>query len=86
MCKDCILTLEAISLPADLIVLSMKEFDIILGIDWLTKYCAKLDCANKMITFLVLGSVIPAFSNIFCIIVTNNIRFYDVNIMVIWSI
>ena len=29
----------------------MKEFDIILGIDWLTKYHATLDCASKLITF-----------------------------------
>ena len=34
----------------------MKEFDVILGIDWLTKYQANLDCANKTITFLTPGS------------------------------
>ena len=35
----------------------MKEFDVILGFDWLTKYHAKLDCVSKTITFFVPGSV-----------------------------
>ena len=33
VCKDCPLTLENRNLPMDLIVLSMSEFDVILGID-----------------------------------------------------
>ena len=33
ICKDCTLTLEDRNLPVELIVLSMKEFDVILGFD-----------------------------------------------------
>ncbi|XP_017644506.1 uncharacterized protein LOC108485174 [Gossypium arboreum] len=33
--------------PADLMELPFREFDIILGIDWLVKHRAKLDCAAK---------------------------------------
>ena len=33
--------------PADLIVLSIHDFDIILGMDWLSKHRATLDCYNK---------------------------------------
>ena len=51
VCKDCPLTLEDRNLPANLIVLSMKEFDTILGVDWLTKFHAKLDCVSKSIPF-----------------------------------
>ena len=51
VCKDCTLNLENRNLPIDLIVLSIKEFDVILGIDWLMKYHAKMDCVRKMITF-----------------------------------
>ena len=53
VCKDCTLTLEDNNIPAELIVLPMKEFDVILGFDWLTKYHAKLD---KTITFSMPGS------------------------------
>ena len=53
VCKDCPLHLEDHSLPANLIVLAMKEFDVILGVDWLTKYHAKLDYVRKRISFLV---------------------------------
>ena len=33
--------------PADLIVLGIHDFDIILGMDWLSKYRATLDCYKK---------------------------------------
>ena len=47
VCKDCTLTLENRNLPAELTVLPMKEFDVILGFDWLTQYHAKLDFVSK---------------------------------------
>ena len=34
-------------LKADLIVLPFQEFDIILGMDWLTRHHAKVDCYTK---------------------------------------
>ena len=33
--------------PADLIVLGVNDFDIVLGMDWLYKHRATLDCYNK---------------------------------------
>ena len=51
VCKDCPLTLENRNFPTNLIVLSMSEFDVIVGIDWLTKYRAILDYVSKSITF-----------------------------------
>ncbi|CAM8990652.1 unnamed protein product [Rhodiola kirilowii] len=36
---------------ADLILLDMLDFDIILGMDWLSTYYATLDCREKVITF-----------------------------------
>ena len=44
--------------PADLVVLLMGEFDIILGLDWLTKYHAVLDCSEKTVSFSILGQPI----------------------------
>ena len=35
--------------PADLIVLESQGLDIILGMDWLTKYEGNIDCARKTI-------------------------------------
>ena len=49
VCKDCPLTLKNRNFSTDLIVLSISEFDVILGIDWLTKYGAILDCVSKSI-------------------------------------
>ena len=34
-------------LPANLIVLTMFSYDVILGMDWLMKYLAVIDCARK---------------------------------------
>ena len=58
LCKDCPLTLKNRNFSTDcfstdLIVLSILKFDVILGIDWLTKYGAILDCVSKSITFTV---------------------------------
>lgn len=35
---------------ADLIILDMQDFDVILGMDWLQKYKANIDCDKKQIT------------------------------------
>ena len=33
--------------PADLIVLGINDFDIVLGMDWLSRHRATLDCYKK---------------------------------------
>ena len=62
VCQDCPITLDDRNFPIDLIVLSMKEFDVILGIDWLTKFHANLDLMSRSIAFLVPGSFPFKFS------------------------
>ncbi|XP_073051278.1 uncharacterized protein [Primulina eburnea] len=37
---------------ADLIVIPMVAFDVILGMDWLSAYCAVIDCVEKTVKFL----------------------------------
>ena len=56
VCKECALYLEDHELPADLIVLALREFDVILGIDWLTKFHANMDCVSILITFAIPNS------------------------------
>ena len=38
-------------LYVDLLPLNFRHFDIILGMDWLTKYCATIDCVTKRVVF-----------------------------------
>ena len=33
--------------PADLVALDMREFDVVLGMDWLSRHKATLDCYKK---------------------------------------
>ena len=40
ICKDCVLSIEDREMKADLLVLEMKDFDLILGMDWLAAYHA----------------------------------------------
>ena len=42
---------------ADLIVMEMQDFDIILGMDWLQEYRATIDCYEKQITLRLDGQV-----------------------------
>ena len=47
-------------LVADLILLEMLDFDSILGMDWLARHHATLDCRRKEVTFHILET--PEFS------------------------
>ncbi|XP_075474858.1 uncharacterized protein LOC142505658 [Primulina tabacum] len=50
--KACPVQLGARLLFADLIVILMVAFDVILGMDWLFAYCAVIDCVGKIVKFL----------------------------------
>jgi hypothetical protein len=42
-------------LPANLVVLPMFSYDVILGMDWLTRHSAVIDCARKQVTLTPWG-------------------------------
>ena len=44
---SCSVLLGEVNLPVDLIILDMHDFDVILGMDWLEKYHATMDCFSK---------------------------------------
>ena len=37
--------------PTDLVALDMRDFDVVLGIDWLSRHRATLDCYKKEVKF-----------------------------------
>ncbi|XP_028109680.1 uncharacterized protein LOC114308060 [Camellia sinensis] len=47
----CELVISDVTLYVDLLLLGIDYFDYILGMDWLTKYCATIDCVNKSVVF-----------------------------------
>ncbi|XP_042460290.1 uncharacterized protein LOC122043775 [Zingiber officinale] len=49
--RDCPLGFEGQTLTVDLQVLDMLDFDIILGMDWLARYYATVDCSARVVTF-----------------------------------
>ncbi|XP_060973967.1 uncharacterized protein LOC133039156 [Cannabis sativa] len=49
--RSVLIRIEDRELSADLVVLPLAEFDIILGMDFLSKYSASIDCKRKMVTF-----------------------------------
>ncbi|KAA3483601.1 DNA/RNA polymerases superfamily protein [Gossypium australe] len=49
VCKNCPLMFRDICFPADLMLLPFDEFDIILGMDWLTLHDAVVNCKRKTI-------------------------------------
>lgn len=55
---DCLLEIGQARMPADLVLLRMDDFDVILGMDWLSKYRAILDCFNKVVRFNLEGLLI----------------------------
>ena len=49
--KDCKIMVHDQELPRDLIILDIHDFDLILGVDWLSQHYAKVDCRCKVIHF-----------------------------------
>ena len=50
ICRGCELEISGILLTVDLRVMDMLEFDVILGMDWLTAYRVIIDCEHKRVT------------------------------------
>jgi hypothetical protein len=51
MCRELSYFLGGRNLLAKLMVFGILGFDIILGMDWLSRYVAKIDCQKKEIVF-----------------------------------
>ena len=45
------IVIQAREFIADLITLPFQEFDLIMGLDWLTKHRAIVDCGQKILRF-----------------------------------
>ena len=50
ICQGCELEISGILLTMDLRVMDMSEFDVILGMDWLTAYRVVIDCERRRVT------------------------------------
>ena len=49
ICRGCELEISRILLTVDLRVMDMLEFDVILGMDWLTTYRVVIDCERRRV-------------------------------------
>ena len=50
MYRDCPIQIREYEFMGDLIELSLKEFNLILGMDWLSRHQAIVDCRMKRVT------------------------------------
>ena len=50
ICRGCELEISGILLTMDLRVMDMSEFEVILGMDWLTAYRVIIDCERRRVT------------------------------------
>ena len=57
VCKSCVVKIADRELLADLTLLEMRDFDIILGMDWLATHYAIVDCHRKKVIFQVPGEI-----------------------------
>uniref|UniRef100_A0A2N9G885 RNA-directed DNA polymerase n=1 Tax=Fagus sylvatica TaxID=28930 RepID=A0A2N9G885_FAGSY len=49
--RNCGIDIKGTTLPADLVLLKMPDFDVILGMDWLSLQHAWVDCFKKRVIF-----------------------------------
>jgi len=50
--RDCSIIIQGKMFLADLILLGIQGYDIILGMDWLAKYRATIDCKQKTLVVM----------------------------------
>ena len=50
ICRGCELEISGILFTVDPRVMDMLEFDVILGMDWLTAYIVVIDCERRRVT------------------------------------
>ena len=50
ICRGCELEISGILLTVDLRVMDISEFDVIMGMDWLTTYRVVIDCERRRVT------------------------------------
>ena len=53
--RDCSIKIREYEFPGDLIELSFREFDVILGMDWLSQHQVVVDCKMKRVTLRTPG-------------------------------
>ena len=53
--KDCCVMIGYREMTVDLVLLELRDFDVILGMDWLVSYHASVDCFGKKVTFSIPG-------------------------------
>ena len=61
ICRGCELEISRILLTVDLRVMDMSEFDVILGMDWLTAYRVVIDCERKRVTAYTQNGILVVF-------------------------
>ena len=61
ICRDCELEISGILLTMDLRVMDMSEFDVILGMDWLTSHRVVIDCDCRRVTAYTLDGICVMF-------------------------
>ncbi|KAL0411911.1 UNVERIFIED_CONTAM: Retrovirus-related Pol polyprotein from transposon [Sesamum latifolium] len=55
--RSCPVVVEGVTLYADLVVINLKEFDVILGMDWLASNHAVVDCQTKEVAVEINGQM-----------------------------
>ncbi|XP_052172181.1 uncharacterized protein LOC127788109 [Diospyros lotus] len=59
--RDCDVDIEDEKFKIDLILMEMHDFDVILGMDFLSPYCANMDCLDKTVELGCPGGKVVKF-------------------------
>ena len=61
ICRGCELEISRILLTVDLRVMDISEFDVIIGMDWLTAHRVVIDCECRRVTSYTLDDICVTF-------------------------
>ncbi|XP_070045204.1 uncharacterized protein [Nicotiana tomentosiformis] len=79
---SCVVTIGGYERTVDLLFLNIVDFDVILGMDWLSKYHAILDCHAKTVTLAMPGFPMFEWRGSLCHIPSRVVSFLKAQRMV----
>ena len=74
ICRGCELEIFGTLLTVDLRIMDMSEFEVILGMDWLTVYRVVIDCGRRRVTSYTQDGTYVVFQGASTIFSLDSIR------------
>ncbi|KAA3470509.1 RVP_2 domain-containing protein [Gossypium australe] len=76
VCRRCLLEIQSSAFSIDILIMPFVDFDLILGMDWLTDHRVILDCRKKIFSIQGPNGEIVEVNGVTTSVITQIILFF----------